>query len=267
MYAGILAAGDFDLSSLRRGAVTNFAGRATEMCIAFESRFGARITGAYGSSECFALATTWSPDLPADARGNGGGDIIHPEIELRIVDLETGAPILGMGPGELQMKGYNVLSHYLENEEATRRAFTDDGWFKTGDLCTLSLGTLIYHSRIADSLRLRGYLVDPKEIEEFLSRHEAIDLAAVVGVNQPGVGDIAVAFASLNSGFRAEEDELLAFCRSGIANYKVPLRIFIVESFPETLGANGRKIQKAALRTIAGDALRKSEEDKHAHSA
>ncbi|NGO53462.1 AMP-binding protein [Allomesorhizobium camelthorni] len=267
MYAAILTAGDFDLSSLRRGAVTNFAGRATDMSVVFENRFGTRIAGAYGSSECFALTTTWSPTLPADARGNGGGDPVHPEIELRVVDLQTGAPMSDGQAGELQIRGYNVLSHYLNNEEATRRAFTVDGWFTTGDLCRLDRGTLTYFSRIADSLRLRGYLVDPGEIEEFLSAHEAIELAAVVGVNQPGVGDIAVAFASLKPGCHAEEPDLLAFCRAGIANYKVPSRIVIVESFPEVLGANGRKIQKGALRTIAQDTLRKSEEGSHAHSS
>jgi fatty-acyl-CoA synthase len=79
--------------------------------------------------------------------------------------------------GELQLRGYNVMTGYLNNPAATAEAFTSDGWLRTGDLAYADGETFCYLSRLRDSLRLRGYLVDPTEIEDFLSRHPGIDLA------------------------------------------------------------------------------------------
>jgi len=209
-----------------------------------------RLVGLYGSSECFALMAKQREAAAIEERALAGGIPISREIEFRVVDALSGAALPEGEPGELQIKGYNVMSGYLRNPEATAAAFTADGWFRSGDLAYRSGPGFVYLSRIKDSLRLKGYLVDPSEIEEYLLRHAAVEVAQVVGVNRPGEGDVAVAFVRLGAA-GASEAELLSYCRDGMASYKVPRRIAIVEDFPVVHGPNGTKIQKAKLREQA----------------
>ena len=105
-----------------------------------------------------------------------------------------------------------------------------------------------------DGLRLKGYLVDPGEIESHLMQHGAVAGAQVVGVTLPGEGDVAVAFVRPGPK-KSSEPELIAHCRSGIANYKVPRRILFVDEFPQVHGPNGSKITKNKLREMAEAAL------------
>lgn len=142
---------------------------------------------------------------------------------------------------------------YLNNEDATARSFTSDGWYRTGDFAYADKDAFVFLSRIGDGLRLRGYLVDPSEIETFLCRHPDVSAAQVVGVRLEGEGDVAVAFVRANR--QLGETELLAYCREGVANYKVPRRIVQVDAFPVIDGPNGTKIRKAALREHASQLL------------
>jgi fatty-acyl-CoA synthase len=176
---------------------------------------------------------------------------VSPRIEVRVVDPDTGEPLPHERPGELQVRGYNVMGGYLGNPEATAAALTPDGWFRTGDLGSTREHGFLFTSRLRDSLRLRGYLVDPAEIEEYLAGHGAVAAAQVVGVQQPGRGDVAVAFVRRGPGPGVSEAELLTWCRRGLAGYKVPERIVLVEDFPMTHGPNGAKVQKVALRGMA----------------
>jgi acyl-CoA synthetase (AMP-forming)/AMP-acid ligase II len=153
----------------------------------------------------------------------------------------------------LQLRGYNMMRGYLNNETATAQSLTSDGWFRTGDLAYAQNDAFVFLSRIGDGLRLRGYLVDPSEIEAFLCRHPAVSAAQVVGVRLQGEGDVAVAFVRASQ--QISEAELLPYCREGIANYKVPRRIVQVDEFPVTEGPNGTKIRKAALREHASQVL------------
>jgi fatty-acyl-CoA synthase len=102
---------------------------------------------------------------------------------------------------------------------------------------------------------VRGYLVDPAEIEEHLQRHPAVDLAQVVGVRREGEGDLPVAFVRLRAGAAADPDDLLEHCRRSIAAYKVPRAVEVVDAFPVTDGPNGDKIQKVRLRELAEEVL------------
>jgi fatty-acyl-CoA synthase len=149
------------------------------------------------------------------------------------------------------VRGYNVMAGYLGNPGATAAALTPDGWFRTGDLGSTREHGFLFTSRLRDSLRLRGYLVDPAEIEEYLASHGAVAAAQVVGVQQPGRGDVAVAFVRRGPGPGVSEAELLTWCRRGLAGYKVPERIVLVDDFPMTHGPNGAKVQKVALRGMA----------------
>jgi fatty-acyl-CoA synthase len=218
-----------------------------------EDRSGLRLVGLYGSSECFALMAARSPSEPIEARSLPGGRPISSAIAFRVVELESGAPVPLGKTGELQLRGYNVMPGYLNNEQATAQSFTSDGWFRTGDLAYAQDDGFVFLSRIGDGLRLRGYLVDAGEIETFLCRHPAVSAAQVVGVRRQGEGDVAVAFVLADR--EISEAELLSYCRDGIANYKVPRRIVRIDEFPVIDGPNGTKIRKATLREHASRIL------------
>jgi acyl-CoA synthetase (AMP-forming)/AMP-acid ligase II len=134
---------------------------------------------------------------------------------------------------------------------------TLDGWFRTGDLAYSDGAGFVFLSRMKDSLRLRGYLVDPTEIEFFLTTHSCVSAAQVVGIHREGRGDVAVAFVLPRDGSASSEEELISYCVKGISNYKVPSRIVFVDQFPEISGPNGVKIQKNKLRELADTLIEK----------
>jgi acyl-coenzyme A synthetase/AMP-(fatty) acid ligase len=109
----------------------------------------------------------------------------------------------------------------------------------------------------AVSLRLRGYLVDPTEVECFLTTHSGVSAARVVGIHREGRGDVAVAFVLPCNGSACSEEELNSHCANGISNYKVPSRIVFVDQVPEVSGPNGVKIQKNKLRELADRLIEK----------
>lgn len=241
-------------TTLQSCGLAEFAGMNAAIIKQAERAWGLRGFGIYGASECFALAFTQCQAEDAACRSLSGGKPISPAIEYRVVDLESGFAVPDGGRGELQLRGYNVMKSYLHNAQATRDAFTTDGWFRTGDLVEKLADGIIYLSRLKDGLRLRGYLVDPVEIESHLCSHSVVEEAQVVGVQRPGVGDLAVAFVRISKAQRVE-DELLLYCRNGMANYKVPQRIVIVDDFPRVEGPNGTKILKTKLREMAEAAI------------
>jgi len=154
----------------------------------------------------------------------------------------------------LQLRGPSVLVAHLGNPDATRAAFTDDGWFRTGDIGVVEPGgrSFRYIARLGDALRLSGFLTDPVEIERRLLLHPSVMAAQVVGVTGAGGGDVAVAFVVTAGEAAPSEDELVAHCGAGLANYKVPRRVVVVEAFPTVEGPNGVKIRKTELRERAG---------------
>lgn len=253
MFDAVLAVPGASLASWRIGGFAEFVGWGARVVAAADQR-GIRLVGLYGSSEGFSLMAGRHPGAPAAQRAGNGGMPVAPGIAFRVCDPESGARLPVGQPGELQLRGYNVLPHYLNNPAATAAAFTPDGWFRSGDLCVDEGGSFLYLARLKDSLRLRGYLVDPGEIEAHLAAHPAVAQAQVVGVAQPGQGDAAVAFVILRS--PAEEAALLAHCRAGLAAYKQPRRVLAVEEFPANNGPNGVKILKTRLRDMAEAALR-----------
>ena len=255
MFDAVLAVPGASLASWRIGGYAEFVGWGARVAAAAEAR-GIRLVGLYGSSEGFSLLAGRDWRAPLEQRVANGGRPVSPDIGFRICNPETGEEQPRGQPGELQLRGYNLLPHYLNNAAATAAAFTADGWFRSGDLCVDEGGSFLYLARLKDSLRLRGYLVDPGEIEAHLAAHPAVAQAQVVGVNHPGQGDVAVGFVILREA--AAEAALLAHCRAGLAAYKQPRRVLAVAEFPANNGPNGVKILKNKLRDMAEAALKET---------
>jgi fatty-acyl-CoA synthase len=164
----------------------------------------------------------------------------HAEMHLRTFD------------GEIQVRGWSVMRGYYNNPEATAKAFTEDGWLRTGDLGELHPGgRLRMVGRLKDVFRVGGENVAPAEVEEVLLGHPAVETAQVVGVPDARLGEVPCAYVSLRSGQQVTEEALIAWTKSRCANFRVPRYVKIVHDF-ESIGmtASG-KVQKAKLRAQA----------------
>jgi fatty-acyl-CoA synthase len=198
------------------------------------------ICAAYGLSEASpnVVMSDWRD--AEELRVNGLAKP-HEGVELRI------SP-----EGEIQVRGWNVMQGYYNNPEANAKAFTEDGWLRTGDLGELTAdGRLRMVGRLKDVFRVGGENVAPAEVEEVLLAHPAVQTAQVIGVPDQRLGEVPAAYVTLKDGQRAEEAELIAWCKARCANFRVPRYLRIVADF-EAIGmtASG-KVQKTKLREHA----------------
>jgi fatty-acyl-CoA synthase len=217
---------------------------------------GLAVVGLYGMSECHALMARQSESAPLPGRALGGGKPVAPETRVRARDPETGTIQPHGVAGELEIKAPSCMVGYYNDEAATRAAFTDDGFLRTGDLgYSTEEGGFVFLARLGDALRLSGFLVSPAEIEDVLQTHPSVAGAQVVGVETPGGGTKAFAFVILAPGAAFDEREVMAHCAGRIAKFKVPVHVQPIGAFPVTPGANATKIQKAKLRELAQAAL------------
>jgi fatty-acyl-CoA synthase len=224
-----------DLKSWRWLGIADFVGKAESLAKWAQREFATVTTGVYGSSEVFALTAMWPPGEPPPRRWRGGGRLVSPRIQARVVD------------GELHLRGPNVVDAYLGDPDV--RTFTEDGWFRTGDLAEIDEdGAITFICRMGDVLRLRGFLVDPAEIERRLAEHDAVVTAKVVGV-RGDEGDEAVGFVVAEGDVDGEA--LREWCGQTLAKFKVPVQIHVIDEMPTTSGTNGTKIKAAALREWA----------------
>ncbi len=212
---------------------------------------GVVMRGLYGMSECQALFALQRLDAPLAIRRQGGGLPVSPSARIRIVDPESGDVLPHDVAGEIQLRGPSLFKEYYGDPEATARAFTADGYFRTGDLGYLrSAGDFCFLTRLGDVLRLGGYLVSPLEIELILDQHPGVSASQVVGVTYAG-RPAAIAFVIAGSAMKFDEKVLRDWCATLLAGYKVPQRIFSLVEFPTTPSANGTKIQRTLLRELA----------------
>jgi acyl-CoA synthetase (AMP-forming)/AMP-acid ligase II len=241
-----------DLSAWRRIHMADFLGRTPEIGRWAEAEFGTIAAGVYGSSELFALLAFWRPETELPRRWGGGGIPVSERIEVRVSDPFT-SEVLETGEGELQFRGPNVVNAYLGDEGEGASAFTPDGWFRSGDLGRLTEdGGFVYICRAGDVLRLRGFLVEPAEIESRLGQHQAVDTAKVVGIRDESGETLAVGFVTLIAGAAMPSgEELRAWCRDSLARFKVPAVVHVIEEMPTTVGTNGHKIKMNTLRDWA----------------
>lgn len=217
---------------------------------------GVQIVGLYGSSELHALFSHCDRTAPPEVRGRAGGTPCSALAKVRTRDPESRQLCKVGEAGELEVLApESRFVEYLNNPEATSAAFTDDGYFRTGDLAVIEPdGSFTYLGRMGDTLRLGGFLVAPAEIEELLQEHPAVEACQIVGVQ---VKDAIrpVAFVTQRRGAMVNEADVIAYAAERVAKYKVPVRVFVLNEFPTTPSANGTKIQKGKLREIAVERL------------
>lgn len=212
---------------------------------------GLRLVGLFGMSEVQALMARQSESAPLAERALAGGRLVAAGARVRARDPESGAVLPHGTAGELEFLVPSLMTGYFENEQANRTAFTDDGWFRSGDLGhTTADGRFVFMARLGDALRLSGFLVSPAEIEDVLQQHASVEAAQVVGVDTDASVK-PVAFVTVKAGAVFDEAGLIAYCAARMAKFKLPLRVCALDSFPVTPGANATKIQKAKLRELA----------------
>lgn len=240
----------FDASKLHlRGG---WAAAGPEVMEQIHSRM--RVPGlcnAYGQSEAAPNVLLSSFDDPLPLRINGFG-FPHPGTEVRLADPDTDQPKPAGEHGEIQVRGWNVMRGYYKMPEATAKAFSQDGWLKTGDLGEMNgEGRVRMVSRLKDMYRVGGENVAPSEVEEVLHAHPAVRQAQVIGVPDPRLGEVTGAFVLLKEGQEVSREALIEWCKARSANFKVPRYLEIVETF-ENIGMTGSsKVQKNKLREHA----------------
>ena len=232
MFARILespALEGADLSSLRL-AVSGAAPCPWALAREWRRRTGVRIVRGYGMTELFRPISYLAGE--ATDRPDSIGRAV-PGVELRVVE------------DELWIRSPAAMDGYLRAPEETAAVLAADGWFRTGDLATISDdGYVSIVGRKRELILRGGYSVVPGEVEQALLAHPAVAEAAVIGVAHPELGEEVAAFVTLRAGARAEPADLIAFCRERLAGYKYPRRVTVVEAMPRS--ATG-KILKAKL--------------------
>lgn len=212
---------------------------------------GARdICNAYGLSEAAPNLVVSATSEPLDQRIDGYM-LPHDGVHIEIRDPHTGA-ILPVGDvGEICASGWSLMKGYYKLPEKTAEALRD-GWLHTGDLGAMdSAGRLRFVGRLKDMFRVGGENVSPLEVEQVLLKHPAVELAQVVGVPDPRLGEVPAAYVTLRAGQALEPQVLIAFCKERSANFKVPRYLSIVDGF-ESIGMTGSsKVQKNRLRDHA----------------
>lgn len=217
---------------------------------AFE-RAGIYANNAFGMSECLAYMALRPRDVPMAEAMFGGGFPVNPASGIRVRDQETGELCPPGVPGEIEVSGPTLMLEYADNPEANAKAWTDDGWLRTGDLGQMREdGCLVYLSRINDMLRLSGFLVSPAEIEAELEQEPGVEKAQVISINTER-GVRAFGFVEMKPDAAFDEQALIARCRRNLANYKCPVRVVAVDEWPLAVSPNTIKIQRVKLRDQA----------------
>ncbi|WP_408897168.1 FadD3 family acyl-CoA ligase [Nocardioides sp. R1-1] len=234
---------EFDLSSLR----FSIAGAASVPETLFEQMRDVlgfeTVYQAYGLTECVVATTSRHGEDPRHIAETTGPPV--PGIEARIVG-EDGEDVPVGTDGEIWLRGANVMLGYFEDPEATAQAIDADGWFHTGDIGRLDEhGCVKITDRIKDMFIVGGFNVYPAEVENVLATHPAVMESAVIGVPDDRMGSVGAAHVVLRPGSSATPDELIAWVRERLANFKVPRDVVLEESLPRN--ASG-KVLKTDLR-------------------
>ncbi|MBA2327352.1 MAG: fatty acid--CoA ligase family protein [Actinobacteria bacterium] len=236
--------GRHDLSSLRL-SVTGAAAIPVELILRMreELTFETIITG-YGLTEACGIATMCRYDDDPETIATTSGRAI-PGVEVQVVD-DQGTEVTRGEPGEVVVRGYNVMLGYLDDPEETAATIDDDGWLHTGDVGVMDeRGYLRITDRTKDMFIVGGFNAYPAEIENLMLRNEKVGQVAVVGVPDDRMGEVGMAFVVLRPDATATPKEIVEWCRGEMANFKAPRHVELVDELP--LNATG-KVLKYQLR-------------------
>ena len=234
-------------ASVRTGLLAT--GMSSSMPIARQARkvFGRFLSG-YGMSELGAGVTLSALDSTEEQCTEASG-YPAPGYEIKIVEPATGNEQPPGTPGEILVRGYMVMQAYYRKAEETAKTIDPDGWLHTGDMGLIRPdGHLRFMGRYKDMLKIGGENVDPLEIEAYLASHPAIAAAAVVGLSDPRLSEVAVAFVRVEPTRNLTAPEIIEYCRGKIASSKIPRHVVFVEELPMT---GSGKVQKVKLREDA----------------
>ena len=238
-------------ASVRTGLLAT--GMSSSMPIARQARkvFGRFLSG-YGMSELGVGVTLSALDSTEEQCTEASG-YPAPGYEIKIVEPATGNEQPPGTPGEILVRGYMVMQAYYRKAEETAKTIDPDGWLHTGDMGLIRPdGHLRFMGRYKDMLKIGGENVDPLEIEAYLASHPAIAAAAVVGLSDPRLSEVAVAFVRVEPTHNLTAPEVIEYCRGKIASYKIPRHVVFVEELPMT---GSGKVQKVKLREDANRRL------------
>jgi acyl-CoA synthetase (AMP-forming)/AMP-acid ligase II len=254
IYQSLLASLDADPTGGRpslRLAVTGAAAIPVSLVEQMRTELGIEtVLTAYGLTEATGFATSCRAEDDAETIATTSGRAI-PGVEVQVVDHD-GKEVPAGEPGEIVVRGYNVTSGYFEDPEQTAETIDADGWLRTGDIGTMDdRGYIQITDRKKDMFIVGGFNAYPAEIENLLLAHSDIAQVAVVGVPDERLGEVGIAFVIPKAGHEVEPDEVVAWARDNMANYKVPRAVRVVDALP--INAMG-KVLKYELREQAAAA-------------
>jgi fatty-acyl-CoA synthase len=236
---------DYDLSSLRTGIMAGSPCPVEVMKRVVSEMHMAEVTIAYGMTETSPVSCQTRPDDDTDRRVSTVGRV-HPHIEVKIINPDTGLVLPRGEPGEMCTRGYSVMLGYWDEPEKTAEAIDAGRWMHTGDLAVMdNAGYLNIVGRIKDMVIRGGENVYPREVEEFLYTHPAIEDVQVIGVPDEKYGEELCAWVKLRPGTELTGEDVRAFCVGKIAHYKVPRYVHFTQDFPMTVTG---KVQKFKMR-------------------
>lgn len=245
---GLPTFNDFDLSSLRTGIMAGAPCPVETMKQVNDLMHMTEVEIAYGMTETSPVSFQTRVDSPLDKRVSTVGRV-HPHVEVKIIDPDTGRTCPVGTMGELCTRGYSVMLGYWENPDATAAAIDSNGWMHTGDTAIMDVeGYVNIVGRIKDMIVRGGENVYPREIEEFLMTHPAIDAVQVTGVPDKKFGEEIVAWINIKEDAQLSEAEVKSYCDGQIAHFKVPRYIRFSAEFPMTVTG---KVQKFKMREIS----------------
>jgi acyl-CoA synthetase (AMP-forming)/AMP-acid ligase II len=250
IYQGLLNHPGLDpkrTTSLRL-AVTGAAVVPVELVEAMRDTLGfGTVVTAYGMTEASGIATSCRREDPAALIASTSGRA-YPGVEVRVVD-DSGAELPAGAPGEVIVRGYNVMSGYFEDPEKTAEVIDSEGWFHTGDVGVMDDdGYLRITDRIKDMFIVGGFNAYPAEIERLLLLHPDVAQVAVIGVPDDRLGEVGFAYVLATSGTTADPKQIIAWAKENMANFKAPKYVEVVDELP--LNASG-KVLKFELRDRA----------------
>lgn len=250
--AGTQAGTQYDLSTLRTGIMAGSPCPVEVMKRVIEEMHMSEVTICYGMTETSPVSAQTRPDDDVERRASTVGPA-HPHVEVKVIDPATGLILPRGEPGELCTRGYSVMLGYWNEPEKTAEVIDAARWMHTGDLATMDeAGYVNIVGRIKDMVIRGGENIYPREIEEFLYGHPAIEDVQVIGVPDAKYGEELCAWVRTREGGTATEDDIRDFCRSQLAHFKIPRYVRFVDEFPMTVTG---KVQKFKMREQTIEAL------------